>query len=150
MLQVWGEQVRQKMVLGSGKKLAVSPVLYQWQTTMPFSSPDTTRFLSTGDQCTAVTEVCSRVWGNKNQLLVTSWWCWVSQILLVRLEWKVLVSYDSQKSSFQGFFFLYRRQVSLIHGQIFGAWICAQRSMFYGFYFFKSNHWKCAAIIWSK
>jgi len=60
VLQVWGEQVRQKMVLGSGKKLVVSPVLYQWHTTTPFSSPDTTRFLSTGDQCTADTELC--VW----------------------------------------------------------------------------------------
>ncbi|TNN69119.1 39S ribosomal protein L22, mitochondrial [Liparis tanakae] len=48
----------QKMVRGSGKKLAVSPVWYQWQTTTPFSSPDTTRFLSTGDQCTAETEFC--------------------------------------------------------------------------------------------
>lgn len=58
VLQVWGEQERQKMVLGSGKKLALSPVWCQWQTTMPFSSPDTTRLLSTGDQCTAVTGVC--------------------------------------------------------------------------------------------
>lgn len=58
--QVWEEQVRQKMVLGSGKKLLVSPVWYQWHTTMPFSSPDTTRFLSTGDQCTAETGLC--VW----------------------------------------------------------------------------------------
>lgn len=62
--QLWGEQVRQKMVLGSGKKLAVSPVWYQWHTTMPFSSPDTTRFLSTGDQCTAETGFC--VWGRHN------------------------------------------------------------------------------------
>ncbi|MEQ2200938.1 hypothetical protein XENOCAPTIV_005146 [Xenoophorus captivus] len=43
------------MVLGSGKKLAVSPVWNQWQTTTPFSSPETTRFLSAGDQCTAET-----------------------------------------------------------------------------------------------
>lgn len=72
VLQVWGEQVRQKMVLGSGKKLAVSPVWNQWQTTTPFSSPDTTRFLSTGDQCTAATGDC--VYIKKNNNVVTFGW----------------------------------------------------------------------------
>lgn len=46
------------MVLGSGKKLAASPVWNQWHTTTPFSSPDTTRSLSTGDQCSAETGFC--------------------------------------------------------------------------------------------
>lgn len=45
---------------GSGKQLAVSPVWYQWHTTTPFSSPDTTRLQSTGDQWTAVTAVCTQ------------------------------------------------------------------------------------------
>lgn len=60
VLQVWGEQDRQKMDRGSGKQLAVSPVWYQWHTTTPFSSPDTTRLQSTGDQWTAVMAVCTQ------------------------------------------------------------------------------------------
>lgn len=45
---------------GSGKQQAVSPVWYQWHTTTPFSSPDTTRLQSTGDQWTAVMAVCTQ------------------------------------------------------------------------------------------
>lgn len=48
------------MVRGSGKKLAVSPVWCQWHSTTPFSSPDTTRLQSTGDQWTAATAVCTQ------------------------------------------------------------------------------------------
>lgn len=66
LVQVWGEQLRQKMVRGSGKKLLVSPVWNQWHTTMPFSSPDTTKFLSTGDQCSAETGL----WEDKGVLVL--------------------------------------------------------------------------------
>lgn len=55
------------MVRGSGKKLAVSPVWCQWHTTTPFSSPDTTRLQSIGDQWTAVMAVCTQ---GKSQKLV--------------------------------------------------------------------------------
>lgn len=48
------------MVRRSGRKLDVSPVWYQRHVTTPFSSPDTTRLQSAGDQWTADTAVCTQ------------------------------------------------------------------------------------------
>lgn len=48
------------MVRRSGRKLDVSPVWYQRHVTTPFSSPDTTRLQSAGDQWTAATAVCTQ------------------------------------------------------------------------------------------